>query len=152
MVNSRGVKSSSFARLFAAGDRDGEINSQTRICGNLTCSETTKRDPLKARFSVRRLVRVVRAERENLPKRPSPARALLGWTYHVLSFIFASSSRSVTCCGLSASGKSCLLANTSRRQSFISRSERILCSSSFASPIRSTSVLSITKTRPCVPV
>lgn len=49
-------------------------------------------------------------------------------------------------------GISCLLAKTSSRASFISRSRMILWSSCLASSIRARSLESMTKIRPCVPV
>lgn len=100
--------------------------------------------------------------------------AQLGTTYHTLSLSFESWSFSVTSAGDIAAttrscqyahtgqrrgrkgtkppGKSCLLANTSNSDSFISRSWIIRCSSCRASSMRSRSLLSITKIRPCVPV
>jgi hypothetical protein len=84
--------------------------------------------------------------------KPSPASALLGCTYQTRSFILASPSWSVTSCGDMAPGRSCLLAKTRRRQSRISRSFNIRCSSCLASSMRSWSAESMTKTRPWVPV
>ena len=49
-------------------------------------------------------------------------------------------------------GRSCLLAKTSKRQSFISRSEMMRCNSCRASSILSLSCESITKINPWVPV
>lgn len=50
------------------------------------------------------------------------------------------------------SGRSCLLAKTRSKLSFISRSLMILCNSCFASSIRARSEESMTKMRPWVPV
>lgn len=102
-------------------------------------------------------------------KIPVPSVATLGATYHSLSFNLVSCRALITSSGLrsklvsvySYSPKkcvdirpwiSCLLANTSKSASFISRSLIILWSSERASSIRTVSLESTTKIRPWVPI
>lgn len=108
-------------------------------------------------------------------KIPVPSVATLGATYHSLSLSLVSWSVLVISSGLRSRtvgqyGQergvfeipldwnkhvrpliSCLLANTNRRASFISRSLMILWSSERASSRRAVSLESTTKIKPCVP-
>jgi len=88
----------------------------------------------------------------NPSSNPSPVVAQLGTTNQILSLSWESLSASVTSCGFIAPGISCLFANTSNNESFISRSLMIRCNSCLASSIRTLSEESITKIRPCVPL
>jgi hypothetical protein len=112
-----------------------------------------------------------RGEKHTSPSNnPSPVVAQLGVTNQILSFSSLSLSASVTSWGFIATdhnsarnpetrvrrslppGTSCLLANTSSNDSFISRSLMMRCNSCLASSMRALSEESITKMRPCVPV
>jgi hypothetical protein len=108
-------------------------------------------------------------KRTSPSKMPSPVVAQLGSTFHTWSLaIFSSCRRSETSFGRMAAGgqyllggysclqyappdKSCLLANTSSRASFISLSWMMRVSSVRASSMRSRSLESMTKMRPWVP-
>ena len=87
----------------------------------------------------------------NPSRSPSPVVAQLGTTYHVRSLSCVSLSFSVTSVGVIEPGISCLLANTSKSASFISRSRMIRCSSCLASSMRARSFESMTNIRPWVP-
>lgn len=110
--------------------------------------------------------------RTNPSSNPSPVVAQLGTTNQILSFSVESLSASVTSCGFIAiillasnilipscavmaknqlykpPGISCLFAKTKSRDSFISLSLIIRCSSCRASSIRTLSEESMTKIRP----
>lgn len=110
----------------------------------------------------------IKGEQTSPSNSPSPVVAQLGTTNHILSFSCVSLRASVTSCGFMAivsmmlaaflyqnrkrvavpPGISCLFANTSSKDSFISLSLMIRCNSCLASSIRALSEESITKISP----
>lgn len=79
---------------------------------------------------------------------PSPLVAQVAWMYQLRFLNECSPNLSVISAAFIAFGKSCLFANINSTASLSSSSASMRISSSFASPIRSLSLLSTTKIRP----
>lgn len=80
--------------------------------------------------------------------KPSPLVAQVAWIYQLRFLNECSPNLSVISAAFIAFGRSCLFAKINRTASLSSSSANMRISSSFASPIRSLSLLSTTKIRP----